>query len=202
MFASIGQIFQTQPRQAEQSDTRQDIQRHDPEFERRKKKKHHEDEDLFPEDGATVSVQALRVFLENFLKSLSEEQQNIPGPNTQDENQAELDLGLEAPPISKQSHPESQVQHVSGQAAYAANTYQHIASAGQKRSILEQTGVSGVPPIHLDASEVRTIHAILDDLKIAEERNVEYIRIERSESFLGSIAAAVDKIKHGPNFSI
>ena len=72
MFTSIGQILGIQsPRHAEQNDTRQDIQRHDPEFERRKKKKQQSPEDLLDgEEGATVSIVALQSFLRSFLQEL------------------------------------------------------------------------------------------------------------------------------------
>lgn len=198
MFSSIGKIFTTPPRQAEHSDTRQDIQRHDPEYERRKKKKQNEPEDLFSEDGATVSVQALRIFLENFLKSLQEQGETTP-QNAQHDPEQEEFAWFKA---NEEAGGQSENKPKSGNAAYAAGAYQHVAAAQQRTSLLEDSGVDGAPLIRLEASEVRTIHAILEDLKNVEKKKIEFIRIERSESFLQSIAAAVEKIKHGPSFSI
>lgn len=199
MFSSIGQIFQVQPRQAENSDTRQHIQRHDPDFERKKNKKQEEKEELFPEDGATVSVQALRIFLENFLKSLSEgkdKPQSAAQPNNQEQGRFSWDE-------DEPAQPAQTPRPVSGQAAHAAGAYQSMARVQQKTSLLEGgEGINEAPLIKLEASEVRTIHQILEDLKDVEAKKIEYIRIERGESFLKSIAAAVEKIKHGPSFQI
>ena len=93
MFSTIGRIFSNQPpRQAENTDTRQDIQRHDPDFERRRKKRQSEKEEPFPEDGATVSVEALRIFLENFLKSLSAQNTFNTGSKPKIQNHPQLDI--------------------------------------------------------------------------------------------------------------
>jgi hypothetical protein len=72
MFSNFGNIFITRPRHAESTDTRLGIRRHDPEQEGRKKKDgERENEAIFDtDDSATVTVEALRIFLENFLKSL------------------------------------------------------------------------------------------------------------------------------------
>lgn len=203
MFSSIGQIFKVQPRQAENSDTRQHIQRHDPDFERKKNKKQEEKEELFPEEGAVVSVEALRIFLENFLKSLTEETntaQTASQPHETDKAQAEF--AWDEPAQSPSSRP-ARPKPISGEAAHAVGAYQSMARVQQRTSLLEgDAAIAGAPPIKLEASEVRTIHQILEDLKDVEAKKIEYIRIERGETFLKSIAVAVEKIKHGPGYQI
>ena len=192
MFSTIGRIFSNQPpRQAENTDTRQDIQRHDPDFERRRKKRQSEKEEPFPEDGATVSVEALRIFLENFLKSLSAQNTFNTGSKPKIQNHPQLDI------FETQQNPQHSgaPKSVSGQAMQAIGVYQHIAEAQQKKSLLEAGSVEGAPPIMLEASEVRTIHTILEDLKIIEEKDIQYIHIERNHSFLQSIVNAVKKLK-------
>lgn len=194
MFTSLGNILGTpQPRHAEQSDARQDIQRHDPEYERRKKKKQQSNEELFSnEDGSTVSVTALQTFLNTFLKELSEKKpkQGFNATSKAEEDSEKQDKQETAPPKKP----------ISGHAAYAANSYQHMAESGQQTSILGDVNENNADLISLDASEVRTIHALLDDLKLLSEKNINYLRIERANSFLQSLVNAVDAIKKSDLF--
>lgn len=184
MFTSLNNILGlNQPRHAEQNDTRQDIQRHDPEYERRKRKKQNHEEDLFSgEDGATVSVQALTLFLNKFLKELSDKPKQ--GFNTT--SRADKD--------PKKEIPEHRLQ-TTGPAAHAASAYEQSAQSGQKTSILGDINENNADLISLDGSEVRIIHALLKDLKLLSEKNVEYIHIERASSFLQSLVNAVETVK-------
>lgn len=79
MFSELSKILPIKPRQAEHADTRQDIQRHDPDYERRHSKKDGPEEQEPYETGATVAVEALQHFLEEFLRNNSEEKEQ-PGP--------------------------------------------------------------------------------------------------------------------------
>ena len=181
MFTAIGNIIGQQPRHAESSDTRQDIQRHDPDHERRRRKKQFSEEDLLGDtDGATIAVEALNIFLENFLKTLGE----------QSKQQFQKHAHNPEAKISENTNPQPRK---SGQAAYAANAYQSMADTQKKTSLLEDIPVEDAPTIALEAGEVRKIHALLEDLKILRKKNIEYIRIERSESFLQSLTNAVQK---------
>lgn len=78
MFSTIGNIFsgEQKPREAENSDTRLDIKRHDPDQERKKKDDSSEDDvnAFLKEDSATVSTDSLFVFLENFLEAQLQKQ--------------------------------------------------------------------------------------------------------------------------------
>lgn len=186
MFSHIGNIFAPGPRQAEHSDTRQDIRRHDPDQERRRQKRKKAEDELFQDDHtASVSVTALRAFLENFLKSLKTSETAQPVDQT--------DI----------TPPPQQGRQPSGQNAYAASAYQHVAEArAPKSSMLEGVDDTTAPAIQLDASEVRTIHTLLEDLKILQERKIEHIRIVRHESFLQSLVEAVHAIKNAPSFKV
>lgn len=178
------QETKTQPRQAEHADTRKDIQRHDPDQNRRENNRRTEDEnDEQNGEIATLSLGALSIFLENFLKSL--ENQANTSETTKDQ----------APPPETTPIPPTEPLRASTRAAMAANAYQCRANAQQKTSLLKNGSVNAAPTIKLDAKEVRTIHAVLDDLKILEEKQIEYIRIERNESFLQSIVAAIAPLK-------
>ena len=187
MFTTLNNILGTgQPRHAEQNDTRQDIQRHDPEYERRKRKKQNAEGDpLNSEEGATVSIEALQLFLNKFLKELSEKPKQ--GFNAQ--SQADTQKNNENQAIKKQE------QRAQNPAAHAANAYQHMAERGQRTSILGDINENNADLISLDAAEVRTIHALLADLKLLSDKNIEYLHIERAESFLQSLVKAVETVK-------
>lgn len=191
MFTSLNNILGIRPRHAEQNDTRQDIQRHDPDFERKRRKKEQSPDDLFnQEDGATVSVQALELFLNKFLKELSEKPKQ--GFNTQ--SQAALEK-TENNEITKEPNVKN------NPAAHAASAYQHMAQSQQKTSLLEDINENNADLIALDASEIRTIHTLLEDLKMLSEKNIEYIHIERAESFLQSLVNAVEDVKKSNLFN-
>ena len=192
MFTSLRNILGTAPpRHAEQNDTRQDIQRHDPEYERRKKEKQQHDDDLLQgEDSATIAVTALETFLNSFLKELTEKKPQNSFNASSHAQEKEDALNKPNPETNNQNR-------ISGNAAYAANTYQHIAQSQQKTSLLGEINENNADMISLDASEVRTIHALLEDIKLLKEKNIEYIRIERASSFLQSLVNAIQQVKAG-----
>lgn len=197
MFSDIGNILATyKPRQTESTDTRQALQRHDSDFEQQHKKKEDKDQDsLKNEDIANVSVKSLHLFLNNLLKS-----RNNPAPPIAEKNerrestegkslsasQAEMDFG-EAPKTSP------------GIAAKAAQAYETTAHSAEKA----QGQPENPPPytaqaLALSASEIRVIYKLLDELQDLSERHIEYLQIERGETFLQSLVTAVEKaIKQG-----
>jgi len=192
MFATLNNILGiSQPRHAEQNDTRQDIQRHDPEFERKKKNKQKREDDLFADsDNATVSIDALQTFLNTFLKELSSQEQ------TSKINKAETP----APTPTQEPTAHKPKHQKSGQAAYAANTYQHIAESRHQTSILGDVNEENADLISLGAADIRIIHSLLEDLKTLSKKNIEYIRIERADNFLQSLVNAVNTLKKSELF--
>ena len=188
MFSNFGNINIQKPRQAETTDTRQGIRRHDPDQQQRKKKKSDSDNPIgFDEDDiATVSIEALQLFLQNFLKST---EVKADKPTTQNSE----------PPEAREFSAPQAPKPVSGVAAHAAHVYQHSAQAVRgnafgAQNALETTTVA--QSLGLDAAEVRTIHALLAALKTLSTRKVEYLRIERSDSFLHSLEKAVAGVMH------
>lgn len=180
MFSTLGNIFSIKPRQAESTDARLGIRRHEPEQEQGRKKQKTEDSDTFfnAEDEATVSIEALRIFLENFLKSQQEPEKT-------------------ATPASQAPAAEipGQAPHISGEASQAASAYQTTAQSNKKyMPPVATTEESAQGPL-LQAHEIRTIHVLLNDLADLSTKNIEYLRIERSDSFLNSLVAAVQKAR-------
>ncbi len=187
MFSTFGNIFVTRPRHAETTDTRQGIRRHDPDQESRRKKGEGETSDaLFDtDDSATVTVEALRIFLENFLKSL-----DVKKPENARTNPAV------AEPQTSPEIPTSPAQPVDGEAAKAAGVYQHVAQKVDRTAAPpapESMETAPSADMLLAASDIRAIHKLLEDLKLLAARGIDYLTIERSDSFLNSLIAAVAK---------
>jgi hypothetical protein len=189
MFSNFGNLFITRSRQAEHADTRLDIRRHDPDQEGRRKKDGapQENSAFDTDDNATVTIEALRVFLENFLVSL--QPQKFDGKS---------DGGHKI--IPPQNHdPESAFRpHTDGEAAKAAGVYQHVAQKVDRTAphATHTSDETAPPSVELAAADIRAIHQLLADLKPLTERGIEYLVIERSDSFLGSLVAAVEKAKN------
>lgn len=172
-FAGIGNILR---RHTENADSRFDIRRHEPEQERRRKKDDRDAEkirfDIY--DNATVSVEALRVFLENFLKSLSSKSFS--------EN-----LSLGNPP--GQDSPASE-SPVSAQASHAARQYRTAAETAPKKPAPAGPAVGQEL---LSNEEVRAIYRILENISLLQVRRIDYLTIEKGETFLASLDNAAQK---------
>lgn len=189
MFTALRNIFTRPPRQAESSDTRQEIRRQDPDQQRRKPKNNDRNEaKIFGDyDEATVSVKALRLFLKNLLKSA--------GANPQVGSSQKKETPV--PPARPSPSPEQRAPEAESPAARAAGVYE-AASRKEHSGGFSIDDTPAAPPaesVPLKSEEMRTIHALLADLQILSEKKVEYLRIERSETFLDSLVQAVEKAK-------
>ena len=84
----------------------------------------------------------------------------------------------------------------SGFAAQAASAYAHNSHAQDKSKVLfETTDKATGPSLDLSAADIRTIHVLIDDLKELEKANIEYLQIERAQTFLQSLVNAVRKAR-------
>lgn len=186
MFSALGSIFSTKPRQAEHADTREEIQRHDPDFERGRKKNAPDQEKDTHQDNATVSITALKTFLENFIKDTSQDQahkQSESSPQTADNQYQPSEI-------------QTPTTQASSTAAKAASAYETMAKTKEKSQILlETTDQATGPTLDLKAADIRTIHKLIENLEILTTANIEYLHIERAETFLSSLENAVNKIK-------
>ncbi len=177
MFSSLGMIkglLAPQPIQPQQSDTHQYINRHDPEFERRKKQKQDEDDNKgIAETGLALSISVLRDFLANFLKEVEQSNQG---------KQTSSQLSTTA-------------NNKTGPNAQAANAYAHTAQSGQSTSLLESVDEENVNFIMLAGSDVRIIHQLQHDLKILNEAGYETLSIFPAQNFLTSLTNAVKAVQ-------
>lgn len=184
MFYSIGNIFTREPRQAEQTDTRQAIQRHDPEFERPSQQQREDAAEEFGEDSAFVSVDALSIFLKNFVK----------------EQTAHAEQGAHEQPLvdtpAETQTPTSGEAPQNIAAAQAASAYQTTSQVQKHENVLiETTDAAQGPSFDLSSEDVRAINILLDDLNDLKNARIETLKIERASSFLESLKASVAKAK-------
>lgn len=174
MDSRLDAIFRTGFLPPEAADTRQEIKRDEEKPEQRKKHDREEkgsDQDIW-QDRTTISVRSLIVFLENLL--------------------AESDK-KEAPSSAPAAQPEPPPGAATGRAAQAARAYQNTAShgSGAPPPVIKAPAGAGSAAPQLSAEEMRTIHALIADLKILQARAVEQVEIRRNDSFLQSLVDAV-----------
>lgn len=186
MFTNFVHSYTGQPRHAESSDARLHIRRQDPEQQGRKGKKGDEEEELFDDqDRASVSTEDLQAFLENFLKSLQDDaQKEQKGEN------------VDVLPENTAPKPAMSMQAAHAHNAYAAASRAHTHSHDHSNDLSGVDAQQAANSLGLSGAEVRTIHALIDDLKDLRERGYDSLLIERSETFLQSLVHAVEKVKN------
>lgn len=183
MFSQLGPLFKATFRQAESTDTRQAIRREENKGNRRRD----EDEDAADtsalwEDSTGVSIEALQAFLIAFLNG-----ETGPHPETATGHEAQTSLP-EAP-----AEPQPAPPPVNLAASHATHAYQSMAEKLEPHP--------HIPPVHprpqtadvdlVHGSEIRLIHQLIDDLEILMQNGVTELNIERADSFLDSLKAAV-----------
>lgn len=189
VFSQLGPLFKTTLRQAEQADTRLQIRREEKDNPGKRQDSEEQAEETggLWEDSTEVSVGALRTFLIEFLKGRGE-----TGPETTSGKQEKISvanlLPMESPPPADTA------------AARAAKAYSTV-----------QTQCYGPPPIPaappepageevdlvslLEADELRTIHVLIGELDQLAGKGVQTLVIEKADSFLQALVAAVRLVK-------
>ncbi|MCB1652013.1 MAG: hypothetical protein KDI46_08175 [Alphaproteobacteria bacterium] len=186
MFSALTQLLATQPpRRAEESDTRQALQHHDPDYHKRRKNKDKTAPHIDEDGNIIISVEALSEFLQKIIKS-------APRPETE-EGTPDIENIPETQPVPTPQASTTQ----SANAAHAASAYASMQNAQKKDTILLETTDSAPsgPELDLTAADTRAIHALLEDLKTLAQNDIHHLQIERAESFLQSLKNAVNKAK-------
>lgn len=187
MFTSFQNIFVTAPRQTENADARMNLRHHDPEYQRREKKKKDKNPfNPFDVSGvATVSIEALELFLEKFIKEGERhlgEQKTLTGQAFE----KSFKDGAGAPKTRK-----------SGQAAKAAGAYQHSAEVNVKGNLLDRADSADnnapIPTFDMDHKTLRLTRQLLDDIRELRRRDIEFLTVEKAADFLGNLQNAVAK---------
>jgi len=193
MFTNLQNILNVLPRHAEHTDARQDIRRQDPDNPSGGRDEAEADTDDFvmQDDHAVVSVAALKVFLENFLRTQQDQAQAeiVAGPA--EVTQAVSDLEERPAEQGDSSLQEDDIvpDVPREQTVRAVRAYQHTAEATQGPRF--DTADSGNSEALLGGEDVRVIHQLLTDIQALQGQRVEYLKIEKADTFLQSLVAAV-----------
>lgn len=151
---------------------------------RKQNEKEQEKEGTSWEDDTSVSIEALRTFLINFLKTL-------PGG----EDLAQFESQRQYQDTVKKRPPQTS-RPMNTQNAKAARAYQSMALEGnQKRDVEEvsQAVDEKQEPTAalLKSKELRDIHSLIDDLELLRRANVGELHIKKADSFLEALKNAV-----------
>jgi hypothetical protein len=184
VFSQLGPLFKTTLRQAEQADTRLQIRREEKDDPGKKQDADDQTEETggLWVDSTEVSVGALRTFLIEFLKGRGENTPEEASANSENLNISHALQGESASPATA--------------AARAAKAYSSV-----------QTQTYSAPPIPavppepaaeevdlvslLEADELRTIHVLIRELDQLAGKGVQTLVIEKADSFLQALVAAV-----------
>lgn len=172
-------IFRTGFQSVEKTDTWLGIRRQDPGAERKQKEHAKPDEDgEFGEDHMTLSVTALHGFLHQLLQQAGAEKAPESGPQIAEVN-----------PELGETQPAEDPRYRA-----AASAYQSTAHNMDRPSLNMSTaepGSSEAPRLNLSAAELRTIHAMIDDVAVLAERNITTITLRPAPTFLESLGNGV-----------
>lgn len=181
MVNRIEQFHQSFTRKTETTDTRQAIQRHDPDFYKKKRDKGEEGGFKDPyEDLTNVSINALIAFLEGLLDKIQPEHGRI---------RADF-----AEPNQPQNRPPA-----SPQAAAAMNAYQTRAGTSQSQQDMPPGSDDNTAPTALDnaiaALDPNLLKSTIRDLRGLNARGIHEIGLERGDGFLESILLSIKKLQ-------
>lgn len=190
MDSRLDPVFPPPPRQAQPTDTRQEIRRQEPHDDRRPKSgKQGDQADAFAEEETPrVSVSSLIVFLENLLAAQ-------PGLEKPVQPQAPTSSGLTDSGASTEVQGRPLVQD---RAAAAAQAYRHVGDSGVVRPppipAPAPPEASAANPV-LEAEDVRTIHALLPVLRELAAKGVDTLVLEKAARFLDCLVNAALKAR-------
>lgn len=188
MFSNLGPLFKATLRQAEQTDTRMSIRKDDPRDQGKKREGEAEengDSDLW-EDSMGVSIEALRVFLTNFVQGNTAHM--VGGAQHTGDQSGQVSV---PPPLPETRAPQN---------THTARAMQAYQSMAEKNG----TAYHAPPPPSfasdvdlVQAEDVRLIHGLIADLKMLSEKGYDTLPLEKSDTFLHALQDAVGRLKSG-----
>ena len=191
MFSNLGPLFKTVFRQAEETDTRQAIQREEKK-QNRKRKENEEDHrisiDLW-EDKSSVSVEALQSFLITFIKGKTFEVSAGKKDNHPNDTSAPHEAPNETAQIKNGAQTTAQHRAIS---AYQSMNDKVTAPNNSPKP---QAPIADADLIK--SKEARAIYALIEDLDFLKEHGIIEIFIEPADNFVESLRQAVyiEKLK-------
>ena len=184
VFSQLGPLFKTTLRQAEQADTRLQIRREEKDDPGKKQDPEDQTEEAggLWVDSTEVSVGALRTFLIEFLKGRGENTPEEVSANSENLNISNALQGESASPATA--------------AARAAKAYSSVQtqtySAPPVPAVPPEPAAEEVDLVSLlEADELRTIHVLIRELDQLAGKGVQTLVIEKADSFLQALVAAV-----------
>lgn len=181
MFSDIKNILPTTPApdaKAQQTDTRQEILRHDPEQERQKKNKQSKDDGggLFGDDLTEVSVDMLEVFLHQVLE-------NYTGQDASEQNAAsgQEDINIDTAAMEDPANVKPNAKAIGAYARTASYTSHDVPHPAPTESV-------SAP--HLSSADMQLVYQMQKDIKLLKERGITAISIIQGapdEGFLQTI---------------
>lgn len=187
MFSSLGPLFKTVFRTAEETDTRQAIRREEKEQGRQRKDAeddHRISIDLW-EDKSSVSVDALQSFLIAFIKG---ETFAVSGKNSANNLSTNTTQATSDKPTEKKQAKTT----VAARAAYAYEAMNEKTAPIQHETLSDQT-LSDADLIQ--SKEARHIHKLIENLEFLKSKGVQEIFIEPADSFVESLEIAINAQK-------
>ncbi len=184
MFSQLGPLFRTYLRTAEPADARLEIRRDEKQKQEKKEQEDTEDNNgsVLWDDTTTVSVEALKAFLIEFLKSRNEAL--LPQEQMADAS------------VYGSLTPESRAP-ASARAARAVKAYTALSEtpppAPPSPPAVEDVNLVDL----LQADEVRTMHILIAELNGFSRRGVQTLVIEKADTFLEALVRAVELEKSG-----
>lgn len=134
-----------------------------------------------------VSLEALRSFLINFMKTL-------PGG----EGLAQEETRKQEERLSRH-RPKEPSRPTNTHNARAVRAYQSMAShAEEKGDSTEESDISTRQVQHaglLESKELRDIYGLIDDLELLRRRGIEQVHIKKADSFIEALKNAVTLLK-------
>ncbi|MBK6896096.1 MAG: hypothetical protein IPH06_05855 [Alphaproteobacteria bacterium] len=170
------------PREAESADTRYGLLGQGSGFSGYRREGREEASlDRFDEDEATVSTEALLLFLESILIR----QYGLT---------AEESLSVDYVPEASAQRPTAGVEALRLKAAEAAKAYAHAAHVSRKVARKNQKpDVSEQTPSY--SEDIQQITRLIRDLRLLSAQSVDRLQVERGATLIESLAAAIVKAK-------
>lgn len=185
MLQTTTQIPATPARQAEQGDTRMALQRREEEEGRKRNPRQRGGRDELRNDEASVSIEALQLFLDNLLRSNDTRQDRDAG------------IAAAAQPVQETllqpSQPRANFASPSAQAARAyasASRTSRRVPAMESAVVMPENPLSAIARPRLSAPEKELIAGLQENLAALTVRGVRDLSIQRGETFLGSLASS------------
>lgn len=183
MFSQLGPLFKTTLlREAERTDARLEIRRHEQDEQSRKEHDSQDEQEgsFLWDDSTEVSVEALKSFLLEFLSSKTQTQTGGKGaaPRTQHASDVER---TPANPIAERA-----IKAYGVSAAHAAPP---------TIEVTEPEDSTQQDPEDVGSEDIRNMHGLIADLDVLSRRGVQTLTIEKADSFLEALILAVRAAK-------